>query len=208
MPYINISLGPHVSKELADFIRNFDYFFSEFRFLLTIQGPRSGPGGNFQMPLGILILSAADGAAQLLYPKNNLTNRERFTGFLRDCYPWNLDRPEGIAIEESCNYLWEQVRCSLVHRLGSTTTTKTNPLRISLLRGQPRKDEELIYFENSIGERPTSQPAILKNGTGEIIVHIDQFYWGLRIAITRALDTPDKCREVEAWIKSGKWDPS
>jgi len=66
----------------------------DFHFLLTVQKPEQGPQGSLPRILSVLLLSIADGAAQLLYPKK-MGNGDKFQSFLKDNCPWNLDAPEG-----------------------------------------------------------------------------------------------------------------
>jgi hypothetical protein len=209
VPYQQIPLGAHVSPHLTEVIRGLiDEFFREFHFLLTVQVPDQGPKGSLQRPLAMLILAAADATAQFLYP-GKMDNRDRFTGFLKSHYPWEIDTPEGLTIDEACEFLWEEARCPLVHRFGAraVVSRQAKPLVVKYGRVFAKDDQGVTSLELLVGQRPYSDPSIHRNNE-RTVLWIEAFYWSLRIAVQRALATPEQAAAVEAWIKSGKWDRS
>ena len=69
-------------------------------------------------------------------------------------------------------------------------------------------DARLEQIETDLAMRPSTKPFIERNtvkGKERTCVWIESYYWALRKAITKALDTPEKVAAVETWIKSGKW---
>ena len=87
--YQPITLADHIPAELTSLVREIiDPFLAEIRFLLTIQKPDQGPKGSLHRPLLILLLAAADGAAQLLYSEGKkATNGEKFQSFIKNNFP-------------------------------------------------------------------------------------------------------------------------
>ncbi len=208
MAYQAIILADHVPIEIASLVREvIDPFLAEFRFLLTIQKPDQGSKGSLQRPLLILLLAAADGAAQLLYSGGKkATNGEKFQSFVRNNFPWELDPPDGLSIDEACQFLWEEVRCPLFHRYSLRTNQTNTSGMVQFWRVFATYEENLTQLEQLINQRPYSDPTFRRN-QNRTIVWIDSFYWALRLAITRSLDTPKKATAIATWVKSGKWDP-
>lgn len=209
MSYQEIPIGSHVSPALASFIGEaFDEFFFEFRFLFTVKIPEQGAKPPLLKPLSSLLLMATDGAAQLLQP-GKMSNRDRFKMFLEKNYPWDLDSPDGLTKEEACDFLWEEARCPMLHRFGlrTITTRQKSPFgQVRYARTHVSSEEDLNNLETLIGEKPYSESSIIRKEKCTTL-WIGSFYWGLRIAISRSLDTKEKSEAVENWIKSGKWDP-
>lgn len=208
MPYQPIALPEHVSPALVALVKDIiDPFLEEFRFLLTVQKPNQGPKGSLQKPLLMLLVAATDGAAQLLRSKSvgkEPSNGKKFQDFVKTNFPWELDAPEGFNVDEVCDFLWKEVRCPLFHRynlrINSTDTTEIPKFG----RLFTTDDAALTLLEQRVDERPCSDPTF-KRTENKTVVLIDSFYWALRIAIVRALDTPEKAQAVVAWIESGKW---
>lgn len=208
MPYQPIQLDENiVDKELLSFIRNtIDPAFEEFHFLLTMHMPNQGSNGSLQKSLAILLLSMLDGAAQLLQPDpDNMKNGERFISFIIANYPWDEDSPEGISKEDACQVLWDDMRCSMLHRFGLRSKNPSQS-KISYGRSFSTNDEKLTCIETCITERPYSAPSIKKTDE-RITLSIESFYWGLRLAIKNALSTKKKSDAVLEWIKNRQWDP-
>ena len=208
MPYQPIALPSHVPDELTSLIREIiDPFLGEIRFLLSVQKPDQGPKGSLHRPLLILLLAAADGAAQLLYSEGKkATNREKFKSFIKNNFPWELDSPDGLSIDEACQFLWEEVRCPLFHRYSLRTNQANTSGMVKFGRVLATDEEKLTQLELLTDQRPYSDPTFRRDHT-RTIVWIDSFYWALRIAITRSINTPEKAATITAWVKSGEWDP-
>jgi len=202
VPYQKIPLDDHVSGAVKDVVRRvIDPYLYEFRFLLTVQHPDQGPKGSLQRLLAALLLSATDGAAQLLHP-GRMRDGERFKGFVKACFPWEIDKPDGLTVDEACDFLWEEVRCAMLHRFGM----RSRPLLATKLGRKFVLDEEdLSALETSVSERPYTLTSVRRNKE-RTVLWIEPFYWALRIAIPRAISTPEKADAVCAWIKSGDWD--
>ena len=208
MSYQPITLAEHVPVEIVSIIRDvIDPFLTEFRFLLTVQNPIQSPKGSLHKPLLILLLAAADGAAQLLYSEGKrTTNGEKFQSFIKNNFPWELDSPDGLSIDEACKFLWEEVRCPLFHRYSLRTNMPNTSKMVKFGRVFATDEEKLVQLEQLINQRPYSDPTFRRDPK-RTIIWIDSFYWALRIAITRSLDTPEKAEAIAVWIKSGEWDP-
>ena len=145
--------------------------------------------------------------AQTLEP-GSLHDGERFKKFLERYYPWDRDKPDGLSIEEALDFLWNDARCPLLHRLGLKIIDNENPSP-----GEETKfgqifsitDEKLEKLEKIKDERPYSSNSIRRNEE-RTVLWIESFYWGLRIAIENALNNQENWKEIIAHIKEGKFD--
>lgn len=202
MPYQPIPLADHVTGIAESFVRSvMDRYLSEFRFLLTVQHPDQGPKGSLQLMLATILLAATDGAAQMLYP-GKMENGERFKAFLKLNFPWHLDSPDGLSIDEACEFLWEDVRCPLLHRYAM----RASPLlQLKFGRMFAADDDGITRLERSLTERPYSETSVRRNDQ-RTVLWIEPFYWALRLAITQSLSTKEKTDAVSEWISSGAWD--
>jgi hypothetical protein len=140
--------------------------------------------------------------SQLFVPvKKSTGNGERFEKFLMDNFPW--DRVEYGGEPEvqklACEFIWNDARCALIHCYG--LRSKGGDLS-KFARPHSISDERLTAIEQ--GEAPP-KPFFERFPDGTV-VWVEGLYWGLRRAIVKALDTPDKAVAVEAYIKSGSWD--
>jgi hypothetical protein len=209
MPYQPIQLASFVPIEVASLINEkINPFLEEIRFLFTIQKPDQGPKGSLHRSLLILLLAAADGASQLLYQGGKkTTNGKKFQNFIKENFPWELDAPDGLTKDDACKFLWEEVRCPLFHRY--SLRIKTNQAdfgQTKFGRIFTTDDERLTQLEQLTNERPYSDPTFRRDKT-RTVIWIDSFYWALRIAIVRSLNTPEKASAIRDWILSGEWDP-
>ncbi len=204
MPYIPISLAKHVTGISEAFVRTvMDRHFAEFRFLLTVQHPEQGPKGSLQRILATILLAATDGAAQLLHP-GKMSHGARFKDFLRGNFPWHLDAPDGLTIDEACDFLWDDARCPLLHRYAM----RAQPLlHLKFGRLLVADDDRITMLEQSLTERPFSVTSVRRD-SDRTVLWIEPFYWSLRLAISRALSTEEKANAVSTWIASGAWDPT
>lgn len=204
MPYIPIPLADHVTGISEKFVRGVvDRHFAEFRFLLTVQHPEQGPKGSLQRILATILLAATDGAAQLLHP-GKMQNAVRFKGFLKGNYPWHLDTPDGLTIDEACDFLWDDVRCPLLHRY----SMRAQPLlQLKFGRLLVADDDRITKLEQSLTERPFSVTSVRRNAE-RTVLWIEPYYWSLRLTISQALSTEEKADAVSKWIASGDWDPT
>jgi hypothetical protein len=202
LPYQNIPLGDHVRGAVKYVVREvIDPYLYEFRFLLTVQHPEQGPKGSLQRLLAALLLAATDGAAQLLHP-GEMKDGDRFRSFVKTYFPWEEDKPDGLSVDEACEFLWEEVRCAMLHRFGM----RTRPLLATKLgRCFVLDDARVTAIEASLTERPYSETSVCRNAE-RTVLWIEPFYWALRIAIPRSISTKEKADAVCAWIESGDWD--
>ncbi len=207
MPYQPITLPEHVSPALVVFVKDIiDPFLEEFRFLLTIQKPDQGPKGSLHKPLSMLLVAATDGASQLFHSGVKKPSKSTlFKSFVKNNFPWEIDTPEGLNVDEVCEFLWNEVRCPMFHRYNLRTCSSDTPRITKFGRMLTTDDAKLTALEQQTSQRPYSDPTF-KRTENKTVVWIDSFYWALRIAIVRAVDTPEKAQAVEAWIESGKWD--
>ena len=203
MPYQEIPLGDHVHGAVKDVVRNsIDRYLREFRFLLTVHHPEQGPQGSLQQLLAVLLLAATDGSAQLLYPGKGMPNGKRFKGFLKAYFPWEMDTPDGLSVDEACEFLWDEVRCATLHRFG----IRAHPtLALKLGRASVIGDAGVTRIETLLSGRPFSEVSVRRNHQ-RTVLWIEPFYWALRIAIPRSISTKEKAEAVCAWIESGDWD--
>jgi hypothetical protein len=82
-------------------------------------------------------------------------------------------------------------KSQLVHKYGNTFALQ---------------EAELENIEKST-TRPFSDPSIRQDSV-RTVLWLETFYWGLRQAISRAIDSPEKAARIQEWIASGKWDPN
>lgn len=201
MPYVPLQIGNHVTKDVSDLIRGtVDPAFREIRLVLLIEDKEQEPSGSMQLSLAKLLLSATDGAATMFNPDVPSIG-PRFKSFIRDNFPWDADC---LAQDEACKFLWKSARCALIHCFG---LYRQGDLR-KFGRVLTMTDARLEQIETDLAMRPSTKPFIERNtvkGKERTCVWIESYYWALRKAITKALDTPEKVAAVETWIKSGKW---
>jgi len=204
MPYQPIALGDHVAGIAEGFVRSMmDQYFAEFHFLLTVQDPKQGPKGSLQLMLATILLAATDGAAQMLHP-GKMENGTRFKGFLKSSFPWHLDKPDGLSVDEACDFLWDDVRCPLLHRYAM----RTSPLlQLKFGRLFSADDDGITNIEQSLTERPYSVTSVGRDAQRSVL-WIEPFYWSLRLAVGQSLSTKEKADAVSEWIASGAWDPT
>jgi hypothetical protein len=206
LPYQPLSFGSHVPEALSAFVRGvIDPRLSEFRFLLTVHHPEQGPRGSLQGSLAALLLVTTDGAAQLLHP-GSMDNGKRFKEFLKQNCPWELDAPDGLTVDEACEFLWDEARCPLLHRFGLRAIVDRQTKALKYGRMFTNDDAGVTQLECLVDDRPYSEPSI-KRDAERTVLWIDSFYWALRIAIQRSINTPEKADRVLDWINSGQWDP-
>jgi hypothetical protein len=203
MVYVPLQVGAHASPVLREHVLGniVEPVFKEFHLLLQCADPQQGPKGSMQRSLAVLILSAIDGAAQLFCPDVGLRSGHRFTRYVETNFPWSLDFPTGFTIEEAAEMLYKDARCPIIHRFGARSGN--NWLKYGkVFTITEAKVEEI---ERRMDVRPYSEPSISRDAT-RTVIWIESLYWALRLSIIKALDTPEKCKAVEEWLKSGKWD--
>lgn len=197
MPYVPLPVS--VSSNLDDLIRGtIDPALNEIHLLLTIVDPDQGPKGSLQRSIAILLMAATDGAAQWFCP-GKMQNGDRFKKFVTDFFPFDgVQTPK----DEVAEFLWHGTRNALMHRFGLHTS--------GVLRKFDRMftstDADIERLER-YPTRPYTDPFFVQDDKRTVVL-VEGFYWELRQAIVKALDTPDKFTAVEAWIKSGSWDHS
>ncbi len=201
MAYIPLTLSDGMPERLKSFVRNvIDSHLEEFHYAICLRREDQGPKGSFQRSFAILLLAIADGSAQLLIP-GNTNEGQKFKKFLRKYYPWDLDQPDGLTIEEALDFLWQDARCSLVHRLGVRVAPETN---MKFGNVHSISEPSIEQLEGS-SVRPHSDYSIRRGG-GRTIIWIEGFYWGLRIAIQNCLSQPENWAKIDKHIEQGKFD--
>jgi hypothetical protein len=181
--YSQLEAPKGIPDGIARFVAEaIDPRFAEFEYLLTLQMPGANEKGSLQLSLTTLVCALADGCAQVLFP-GVMRNGERFQGYLLKYYPWKLDAPDGLTPDEACTAVWDKYRNPTMHRFG---INKNNPLeRVKFGRIFSQTPETIEKLRQN-GKRPYSDPFI-KRGNGRIVLWIDAFYWGLRMAAQAAL---------------------
>lgn len=214
MPYIPLLLDLHVPVAVRDLISKvFDKSLLEARTVLMARLPDQGPQGSMQLAQATVLLAIADGAAQLLHPGTGKKMREgeRFQDFFRQNAPWSLDPPDGLSVDEACDFLWNEARCALIHRLGirgnlrDPRTPKLLTVKFGNAFSAPL-DDALMTIERLTTQRPCTEATIRKNET-RYVLWLESFYWMLRMTIVSALSTPEKAIAVQDWVSSGDFDP-
>src|SRR5262245_30274731 len=108
MTYVSLPVPADLPEPLRDVARVIDGALLEIRSIMTDERLYDGPTDRFQKSLATLLLSATDGAAQLLIPGAKKDSGKRFRKFLLEYFPWN-----GVEmdLEEAREYLWLSARC-------------------------------------------------------------------------------------------------
>jgi hypothetical protein len=199
MPYVPLQIGDHVTAPLRDLVKGtIDQAFREIRLIMTFADPDQGPKGSLQISIAILLMAATDGAAQILIP-GIMSNGTRFKKFVVDYFSFDgVETPK----EEVADFLWDGTRNALLHRFGLHTSDAMKKFG----RMFTISDDDLEKVER-YPSRPYSVPFFVCVDE-RTVVWLEAYYWELRQAIIKALDTPDKVLAVEEWIRSGKWDHS
>lgn len=205
MAYVPLRIPDDCPPNVAGMVSYvIDPAFREFHHLLTVRDPDQGPKGSFQRSQAILIVALADGAAQLLYPGERLRDGERFQAFLKQYYPWSRDEPQGFTRESATEFLWTEVRCSLLHRFGlrhgqGKLHKFGNVHTLAELRVEKLERDD---------ERPFSESFLSQNAE-RTVLWVEAFYWGLRQAVEATLrEPPERLQEMDEWISSGQFDRS
>jgi hypothetical protein len=200
--YVPLQIGTHVPPSLCGVLANIvDPALKEIHILLPVIDPEQGSKGSMQRSMAVLILSAIDGAAQLFHPGKGFGPGDRFKRYVETNFPWKLDPPNGFGIPEAANALYELARCPLIHRFGAHSGENW----LKYAKVFTITEASIEDMERLLDERPYSASAIAYDGS-RILIYVEALYWCLRLSIIRALDTLDKCREVERWLESGEWD--
>ncbi len=127
---------------------------------------------------------------------------ERFKGFMKENFPWKLDPPDGLSVDDACAFVWHDARCALLHRFGM----RSQPLLLMKIgRMFSLDDDRLTALESDVKQRPYSESSVRRNGE-RTVLWIEAFYWSLRQAIPRSLGTKERADAVSEWIRSGEWD--
>lgn len=196
MTYRRLSVPKGAPDSIVQFFAGaIDPRFEEFEYLLTLQAPGADARGSLQLSLTTLVCALADGCAQVLLP-GKMRNGERFTRYLLLFYPWKLDPPDGLTPEEACAAVWENYRNPVMHRFG---INKKNPFeRIKFGRVFTQTPDTIVKLRE-VSTRPYSDPFI-KRGSGRVVLWIDGFYWGLRMAAQAALVDDARWSELDHHI--------
>jgi|GEM_PF-2643282 len=203
MSYIQIELPDSLPINIIAVVREvIDPLFEEFHFLLTVRRPDQGPKGSFQRMQAIVLVALADGAAQFFWPVPKLNQGDRFKAFLKQYYPWDADKPEGLTQDDAVNFLWNDVRCAMLHRYG-VRHGADRLLKFGNMFGLSENEVEEVERAQ---ERPHSEPFLQRNEE-RTVLWIENFYWGLRQAIQRVInEKPEYLIKIDQWIVDGKFD--
>jgi hypothetical protein len=196
MPYVPLSLPDHVPEPVRHLVADVvDSALRDIRFIMAIEPPpETGLKGFLQLSLAKLLLSAIDGAAQLLLP-GKMGNGDRFKRFMSDNFPWERIDADHEAV---CEFVWSSARCALIHRHGLHTPGDLRKFGRRFIIS----DRELTDLE--MGKEPS--PPFFQKDERRTVVWIEHLYWSLRRATVKALDTPAKAEAVAAYLRSGEWD--
>jgi hypothetical protein len=198
MLYAPLAVPETAPQMLREFCASvIDPRFAEFEYLLTVQMPGADQKGSLQLSLTSLVCALADGCAQTLLP-GKMTNGDRFKNYLLRFYPWKLDPPDGLTPEEACAAIWDKYRNPTMHRFG---INKSNPLeRVKFGRIHTQTPDTMKKLQQ-YDERPYSLPFI-RRGDGRIVLWIDAFYWGTRLAAQTALADSARWPDLEHHIST------
>ncbi len=200
--YHPLFLPQDTPNELRHLVKDvFDTAFKEVRFLLRTNTPDSNEKGSLQISIAVLLLALADSAAQL-FDNSELDNKNKFIHFMNKNYPWDLDPPDALNIQQACEWLWD-ARCSLVHRRGLSFGGNRKKYKIGRIHSQT--ENSLLHLEQLKNMRPYSEGSVGENDD-RIIFWLDGFYWGLRITIENVLNNSENQTTILEHLKSGKWD--
>lgn len=203
--YVPLKLDDSLPGQLRDYVRQvIDPAFEELRYLFTLNTPQAGPNGSLQRPILVYLLSVTDGIAQTLF-KGTGGAADRFKGFLRDHFPWDIDPPSGLTKEEAADVVWQFYRCPFIHRLGLRYDTQGSELKVEVGRSFQNTNSGLSELESLRTCRPGSESTVKKT-QDKIILWLDSFYWGVRIATEHLLSESGNWTRIESWHKSGGWD--
>jgi hypothetical protein len=149
------------------------------------------------LSIATLLAVLTDSAGNLLQPGIK-EPADRFKKFVNDNFPWDVDVPFGIASEDAADLLWEIARTPAVHRLGLQPDP---PFEVRYVMLFTPTDDRLSQIETS-PERPFSEPTIKFDGRA-LTIQLESWYWALRQAVIKAVDTKDKVTAVVEHLKSG-----
>jgi len=182
---------PMVAQSLSGVLAMISYQCCDIRELLIVRGP------DASLSVATLLAVLTDGAANLLHP-GQMEPGDRFRSFLNDNYPWKDDQPFGIDRKDALDLMWEIVRTPAIHRIGFQHDAMFKVKFVVLFTPT---DERMAQIETD-HERPFSEPTIKFDGT-TLTIHLESWYWGIRKAITNAVDTKDKVDAIAAHLESG-----
>jgi len=209
MAYIPIPKPTALSPYIMEVIEHvLDPCFEEIHYLLTIRRQDQGPKGSYQKTQAMVLIALADGMAQLFIADGKIQVGDRFKKFLEKYYPWDKDMPDGFSRDEAVNFIWDNYRCPLFHRLG----LRHSPDNLIRYGNVFSRSEDEIESIESCEIRPSTCAFLEKKNSKEGVEYVnflvESFYWGLRQAITNVFNEPrEELDKIENRIRSGDYDP-
>ena len=183
---------PPVSSPVSDILSQMSYQFADIREFMIARGPEGG------LSIATLLVVLTDSAANLLQPGIKEPS-DRFRRFVNDNFPWAVDPPFGLVVEDAVDLMWEIVRAPAVHRMGLQPADPPFEVRYVILFSPT--DERLSQIEMS-AERPFSDPTIRFDGR-TLTIQLESWYWALRQAIIKAVDTQEKVSAIGDHLRRG-----
>jgi hypothetical protein len=182
---------PPVSSPVSSILSQISYQCADIRELMIARGRDGG------LSIATLLVVLTDSAANLLQPGIREAP-ERFKKFVNDNFPWVVDRPFGLSGQDATDLMWEIVRTPAVHRMG---LQPDGPFEVRYVILFSPTDERLSQIELSV-DRPFSDPTIKFDGH-TLTVQLESWYWALRQAIIKAVNTQEKVTAIVDHLKRG-----
>jgi hypothetical protein len=167
--------------------------FADIRELIIVRGSAGG------LSIATLLAVLTDSSANLFQP-GTMEAIDRFKTFMKENYPWDIDPPFGLDPQDAIDLMWEVVRASAIHRLGLQPDP---PFEVRYVVPFSTTDESMTEIELS-DERPFSEPTIKFDGRN-LTIQLKSWYWGLRRAVVKAVDSQSKVQSVTAHIQAGEF---
>lgn len=188
MAYVELNLPDSLPTAVTTVIRNcVEPLFQDVHYMLTstISGSaEASPSRQLQVPIAHILLASVAGVSTTLYSVPGNTGK-RFTNFLINFYPWDIDPPKGVSKEDASSTLYEIFRNPLVHYLG-TQKSKSNDTAIhiaQIFRGTPDPEVQIEQLER-LSTKPYSEPCLVVTEHKKTL-WLDPFYWGVRKLVER-----------------------
>jgi len=182
MSYQRLKLDPATPPIVSQLIDRLEsHSFADVHTMLRLPVPnyRLNSGCNFAITQ--VLTTAIGGLSTTLYRKGH-TDGERFTGLLKEHYPWNLEPRQDVSPGEAAKIIYEVIRNPLTHDLGIDLRGNSKGIKVKIkrcVRQDKRGLTERWIEKLEAGNRPNISQAVTVRSDAQVLL-VEALYWGLR----------------------------
>ena len=198
MSYTKLAIDSATPKRIQKLIKSLDdHYFSDVHTMLRLPQPSLGLTAGCNFAIAQVLAAVVSGASVTLY-KHQGGKGVRFTGLLREFYPWSSEPGNAVTPEEGAKVIYNLVRNPLTHDLGLDLENrrpgqKTLLKRLATDNKKTGLPEEFVEQLEGPG-RPSKLSPTVRIISGDTVVLIEAFYWGVRRMIVDLSATNQACR--------------